>query len=274
MYNFSNMLSSACFDGSGAKKKMRGIDWEISRSSLAKIKKSPSYEECRKYACEDICANLTRSEGQSPFIIELPRGTKFNFMVRVGTEIFSPIGPNHPSSYLSQFFKRNYISFSIINNKNVSYYGLGGDILFAYDMTPEMICHVFPMDTDSDNQAIYEADLTEFPSLWLTLSDLNAATLKLRTYNQLSCRTKKEDGQIIRPSRIIAIDKINQEIESVAKAFGIGCTIIHPDKDAICETYDPFFPVKDRNSIIKTKKLFENLKKFYELDESKRMIPD
>ena len=199
------------------------------------------------------------------FISELPRGTKFSFLVRVGTNLSNP---NDPSTYFGQFENRNFISFSTIYNKNVSYYGLGGNILFAYNMSPELIAHIFPMDCDSDPNAINEEDITEFPSFWLTLHELNESTLKLKTYNQITCRTKC-NGKIIKPVRIIAIDSITPEAETIAKAFGIGCTIVHPNKNAICEKSDPFIPFIAENKR-KREAIFKNLKKMYSLEECQR----
>ena len=260
---FSDLSKGLYLASSSYKKKMRSKEWEISRSSLSKVKKSPTYNECREYACKDICLH-TQIEEQG-FISELPRGTKFSFLVRVGTNLSNP---NDPSTYFGQFENRNFISFSTIYNKNVSYYGLGGNILFAYNMSPELIAHIFPMDCDSDPNAINEEDITEFPSLWLTLHELNESTLKLKTYNQITCRTKC-NGKIIKPVRIIAIDSITPEVETIAKAFGIGCTIVHPNKNAICEKCDPFIPFIAENKR-KREAIFKNLKKMYSLEECQR----
>ena len=260
---FSDLSKGLYLASSSYKKKMRSKEWEISRSSLSKVKKSPTYNECREYACKDICLH-TQIEEQG-FISELPRGTKFSFLVRVGTNLSNP---NDPSTYFGHFENRNFISFSTIYNKNVSYYGLGGNILFAYNMSPELIAHIFPMDCDSDPNAINEEDITEFPSLWLTLHELNESTLKLKTYNQITCRTKC-NGKIIKPVRIIAIDSITPEAETIAKAFGIGCTIVHPNKNAICEKSDPFIPFIAENKR-KREAIFKNLKKMYSLEECQR----
>lgn len=260
---FSDLSKGLYLASSSYKKKMRSKEWEISRSSLSKVKKSPTYNECREYACKDICLH-TQIEEQG-FISELPRGSKFSFLVRVGTNLSNP---NDPSTYFGQFENRNFISFSTIYNKNVSYYGLGGNILFAYNMSPELIAHIFPMDCDSDPNAINEEDITEFPSLWLTLHELNESTLKLKTYNQITCRTKC-NGKIIKPVRIIAIDSITPEAETIAKAFGIGCTIVHPNKNAICEKSDPFIPFIAENKR-KREAIFKNLKKMYSLEECQR----
>ena len=261
--NSSKVLYLASSDGS-TKKKMRSKEWEISRSSLAKVQKNPTYKECREYACKDICLH-TQIEEQG-FVSELPRGSKFSFLVRVGTKLSNP---NDPSTYFGQFENRNFISFSTISNKNISFYGLGGNVLFAYNMSPDLIAHVFPMDCDSDPNAVNEEDITEFPSIWLTLHELNEATLRLKTYNQITCRTKC-NGKIIKPARIIAIDAITPEVETIARAFGIGCTIVHPNKNAICEKGDPFFSFIPENKS-KREAIFKELKKMYSLEERQRL---
>lgn len=240
--------------------KLKSTEWEISRSSLSKLKKNVSYDDCKFYACNDIANNLNHISLDLPFIIDLPKGSIFNFLVRVGTGLLTP---NDVETYYNQFSERDYISFSTISNKNVSHYGMGGNILFAYNITPDLIVHIFPMDCDSNCEASEESDITIYPSLWLTLKELNAATLKLKTYNQITCKTKK-DGQILKPCRIIAINKITDEILSIAKKFGIGITIVHPDKKAICETYDPFIPFQKKYES-KRKALFHELEKLYSL---------
>ena len=238
-------------------------NWEVSHSSLARKQENPSYNECRTYACEDIIKNLTHEQ-----VTELPKGSKFHFLVRVGTDMNCETGPNDPVTYFNQFKKRKYVSFSTINHKNVSYYGSGGNILFAYDIQPSLIAHIFPMDSDSRPNATQESEISRFPSLWLSLKDLTVATLKLKTYNQITCLTRGEDGEIIKPSRIIAIDEVNDEIKSVAESFGIGYTIVHPERKALCEHYDPFATelTTEPNITEKKQKLFKKLKELYSLE--------
>lgn len=259
---FEEFLSGASDIGQ-TKRKLKSVEWEISRSSLSKLKKNPTYDECKKYACEDIIKSLTYEGDDLPFITEISRGQPFNFLVRVGTDFAG--NPNDPEIYFKQFENRKFISFSTISNKNVSFYGLGGNVLFAYRIDPTLIAHVFPMDSDSDPYANDESQITELPSLWLTLKELNAVTLKLQTYNQVTCRTKDDHGKIIKPYRIIAIEKTNPEIEQIAKQFNIGCTVVHPNKNAVCETFDPFLPIQKEN-VRKAVNLINILKKKYGID--------
>lgn len=95
-----------------------------------------------------------------------------------------------PDNYYNQFYVGKYASFSIINSKNISHYGEGGNLLFAYNFSPSLISHIFPIDSDSDTTALLEDELTEFPSLWLTLSSLDDITFDLKTYNQITAMTK------------------------------------------------------------------------------------
>ena len=55
---FEEFLSGASDIGQ-TKRKLKSVEWEISRSSLSKLKKNPTYDECKKYACEDIIKSLT-----------------------------------------------------------------------------------------------------------------------------------------------------------------------------------------------------------------------
>ena len=259
---FENFSTDA-FEIGKPKQKLKSFEWEISRSSLAKLKRNPTYEECKKYSCEDIISSLIYEGENLPFITEIPKGKPFNFLIRVGTDITN--NPNDPGAYYKQFEDRKFISFSTIFNKNVSFYGLGGNILFAYRINPNIIAHIFPIDCDSDPYANDETQITELPSLWLTLKELNAITHNLQTYNQITCSTKDEKGEIIKPYRIIVIDKISRDIENIAKQFGIGCTIIHPNKNAICEKFDPFL-VLNKEDAKKAVILFNTLKKKYGID--------
>lgn len=260
-----NMTGQGQHFGLGSpKNKLKSVDWEISRSSLKQIKGgNPSYKECRDFACNDITAKLTQIPDNALFITEIPPGTNFSFLVRVGTDIRN--NPNNPNTYYRQFKEREYVSYSIISNKNISHYGIGGNILFAYNVPPESIAHIFPMDSDTDPIAKSEDELTEYPSLWYTLDDLNATTLKFKTYNQITCATK-HNGEIIKPFAVIAINKLDDYTKSVAEAFNIKCIIVHPNKSAICETFDPFFVLKKEDAK-NAREVFETLKKLYSISQ-------
>lgn len=210
-------------------------EWEVQNSTLAKISKTPvTYEICRKYACEDISSKLTRFPKNSPFIIEIPEGTEFHFVGRVDTGISG----DSPEAYYGTFERRDYISFSLINNKNVSHYK--GETFFLYDILPEDIAHIFPMDSDTNMFAKEEDDLTWFPSLWLDTENLDKLTYELGVYNQITCRTKR-NGKILKPFGIASFYELDTYIMKLAGIFGIKCVVIYPDNDAIDYREDVIF---------------------------------
>ena len=89
-------------------RKLKSNDWEIEHSSLAKIsKQNITYNEARKYACEDIVNNLTRLPALAPCdILEIPKNTKFNFIGRVNTNILGTT-PKHLYNDFGNDFNRN-----------------------------------------------------------------------------------------------------------------------------------------------------------------------
>ena len=109
---------------------------------------------------------------------------------------------------------------------------MGRKVFFVYNILPEDIAHIFPLDCDSITDADSEENLTPLPSLWLTMQDLNDVTNRLEVYNQITCKTKR-NGQILKPFAVIAFDELDEHTKKIAKNFGIGCIIVHPDKDAI-----------------------------------------
>ena len=208
---------------------LKSQEWEIQHSSLAKISEHKvTYEQCRRYACEDIVRNLTHLPDDFPFILEIPENEEFHFIGRVDTTCWAD---NNPTSYYKTFENRDFVAFSTINRKNISRYR-GRKVFFVYNILPEDIAHIFPLDCDSITDADSEEKLTPLPSLWLTLQDLNDVTTQLEVYDQITCKTKR-NGQILKPFAVIGFDELDEYIKKVAKDFGIGCIVVHPDKQAI-----------------------------------------
>ena len=218
--------------------------WEIRHSSLSKIHSGNlSYEDCRNYSCEDIVNNMTKFTEKLPFIVEIPESCEFHFIGRVDTTYGCQ---NRPKTYYNAFKTRNFISFSTINNRNISHYK--NRPFFVYNILPSDIVHVFPIDSDTDQRAKSEQDLTILPSLWLTLQDLNDLTLSFKVYDQITCKTKR-NGRIVKPFAIIAFNSLSNTIISIAKDFGISCIIVHPDKEAINYDRDLLYDYTMLNSI-------------------------
>ena len=204
-------------------------EWEIKHSSFAKLKQGEAtYSECRKFACRDIAKNTTKiPKRKVPFVIDIPKGTDFHFIGRVDT---SDKGSNHVKSYFQSFKYRTYISFSTVNKKNISTYN--GRLFFIYNICAEDIVHIFPTDSDTDIYAKSEKMLTAFPSLWITLKELEDLQNKFGTYSQVTCKTHRR-GNIIKPVAVLAIDNVSSYVKKIAEEFEVGIVVIHPDDDAI-----------------------------------------
>ncbi len=201
-------------------------EWEAEHSSLARIAKgSFTYQQCREHACNSIASGLTRIDEEVP-IVEIPKGVDFHFIGRVDTEWHK----NDPPTYYGSFERRTYASFSTICRRNISHFHNG--VFFIYDIHPEDIVHIFPMDSNTETLVSDEKNLTKLPSLWLTLNDLEELTAELGVYNQVTCRTKR-NGQIIKPIAVAAFDEVTEEILQIAKNFGVKVILIHADSDAI-----------------------------------------
>lgn len=202
-------------------------EFEVKKSSLGKINQNARYEECRKHACEDIIRNLTHISEDMPDVIEIPKRENFHFIGRVDTNGF---GGDTPDVYYSSFEERDFVSFSIINKRNISHYE--GEIFYVYNLMPEDIVHIFPVDSNTDMLAKHEEELTIVPSLWITLKELEEVTQYLGVYNQITCKTKRK-GSIIKPIGIITFDEDQTKAKMVARRFGIKIIKIHPNKNAI-----------------------------------------
>lgn len=217
---------------------LKSKEWEVRKSTLAKISdKEVTYEEGRRYACEDIVSKLTKISTLHQTFIDIPKGNEFHFIGRVDTNIYS----NDPERYYKSFKNRSFASFSTINNKNISRY-LGG-VFFAYDIMPEDIVHIFPADSSTIKDAKKEEELTRIPSLWLSLDELEALTLNLGVYNQITCKTKR-NGKIIKPSAVVAFGNRSTLPYTVAEKFNIPCIRVNPDDDAIEYTNDLLYDKK------------------------------
>lgn len=219
-----------------SKYEQKRLEWEIAHSSLAKKignSEISSYDLCRKYACSDIVKNLTHVNTNGESIIEIPKSTEFHFIGRVDTNI-GYYREYEPFNYYRTFKERNFISFSIINNSNISHYR--GKVFFVYDILPQDIVHIFPTDSFIYTDAILEKKLTHIPSLWITLKELENLSLKMRVYNQITCKTKR-NGKILKPFAVISFGdfdfKQGKTPQEVANRFGIPCIRVYPNENAV-----------------------------------------
>lgn len=234
--------------------------WEIEHSSLYKqtlIQKMIirnlilTKKDCKEFACTDIVSKLTPIN-TSEFLTEIPAGSKFCFLARVDTSKSS----YDRVMYYKQFEERNYIAFSTITEENISHYqNANTDFMLAYDIPAEAIVHIFPCDSDTYTKADNECALTRFPSLWLSLEELNKITKKLGVYNQITCKTKHEN-KILKPKAVIAFDTASEKAIKVAKHFNINCIVVHPKEKAISYTRDVMV---DRRKFAEVSKKMEEM---------------
>lgn len=226
------------------RKRAKSKKWEVKNSSLGRMtNQKATYDKCREYACTDITSKLTHiKKSNVPCIVEIPANSEFHFIGRVNTKQ----GKVTKKTYYETFEKRNFVGFSTISNRNISRYK--GEVFFVYDIYPDDIVHIFPADSDTKTDAENEQDLTYLPSLWLDLQDLESITNQLKVYNQITCKTKR-NGEIIKPIAILAIEKIDDNIQKLANEFETSIIVIHPDEDAITYTGDLLYDKEQFNLV-------------------------
>ncbi len=206
----------------------RNEEWETEHSSLGQKNAYAKYYRCRKYVCMDISQKTWCDIPQGCGIFEIPKGTEWHFIGRVDTTGWAGSNPDY---YFRDFENREFVGFSTISNKNISRYMKTG-AFFIYNIMPDDIAHIFPMDSDTKKHVEVESELSGLPSLWLTLDELEAIKNKIGCYDQITCRTKR-NGKIIKPVAVVAYDNVSEEIEEIAYAFGVPILLTHPDENVI-----------------------------------------
>ncbi len=207
------------------------IEWEINHSTFAqKIKLNATYEECRNYSCQDISRRTNQSFifEDKDTVIELPFGTDFHFIGRVDTNVTTQ--PYKRQHYYEVMQKRTFASFTTINKKNISRHR--GRPFLIYNILPQDIVHVFPIDSDTSAYSKTELELSALPSWWLSLNELEKLSWRFGMYNQVTCKTKR-NGEVIMPIAVAAFESITEDILQVAKTMEVGIVLVHPEKDAI-----------------------------------------
>lgn len=220
---------------------MKQESWLIQHSSLVKrclatrvqLEKFPTFDECWKYAC-DCISNGTRLQRVPRVgeVVEVNGEQSFHFMVRVDTTVQIIVDGTTitPKVYYKTFESREFVSFSTIWQDNVSHYM--GSPLFVYNINPEDIVHIFPMDSSTFMYAKYSKDLTNAPPLLLDLKDIDNLSTEMGCYPQITCRTKR-NGKIIKPVAIAVLNNITSEDVKIAESFGLGIFRIITSNKAI-----------------------------------------
>ena len=233
-----------------------GKQWEIEHSTLYKqtiiqkmLANNLTYEQCRLFSQIDISSKTTKINTSKP-ILEISTDEKFCFLGRVDTSLSCSYNKHN---YYQDFATREFIAFSTITNENISHYvnDHASNIMFGYYVPAEAIVHVFPADSNTWTKATREEKLTEMPSLWWSLDELNEFTKLLKTYNQVTCKTKI-NGEILKPAVLIVFDELTDRAKSIADDFGLNIILIHTNKNIINYNDDI---MKDKTKLSKVSKI-------------------
>ncbi len=199
-------------------------EWERQHSTLFQADNTANLSQCRMYSRKSIVNGLTKISIEKGEVVEIT--DNFHLLGRVNTVVIS----DAPEYYFKAFQERDFISFSTICNTNVSRFK--GKPFFLYDLIPNDIVHVFPMDANTNIYAMNVNHLTILPSLWITLEELERITYQFRAYNQVTARTKRQ-STIIYPYAVAAFGEVDEKIQKIASAFELGIVLLHPDKNAV-----------------------------------------
>ena len=188
------------------------------------------YHVCRTYATKSIVDGLypLNKLDHKQRVIYL-KGT-YNILIRVvnGDNIIS-----------SDQTSKDFWDFTLLNEKNWSHYKNG--IMYAYynGITPDMIAHIYPIDSLS-RPAKYESFQTDRINLLLDSEDLNMRSLEEKTYSNLCIRIKNQ-GQVLKPACIICTEKLDPISEQRADEEGLQIIVLERTRDDIVENNEDIY---------------------------------
>ncbi len=222
-------------------------DFERAISSYAT--ECDSVGQMKTRAVGDMLASLTTIDFNGRNKIQVR--DKFKFLARVNT---TPNGRCSMQELIKQSTEREYLSYSIITDENISRYKSNDSFMLIYeDMPAEAVVHMCPIDSDTDTKANNELNLTGYPSFWYSPKEFDNLTNKIGLYNQVTCKTRIGD-KIILPTAILTFKNVKPDATLISKSLGIPIVVAFPQKNAI--NYQG-----DLNENV----YFNNPKKFYHL---------
>lgn len=208
--------------------------FELLTSSLRKNGNPDcTLEQAKQFSIADILSHITKLpapiSNQSATIQKLAPDVPFSFIARVDT---SGNGSYSAQEIIKQSSSRQYLSYSLVTNKNISHYKTKYPFMLVYNIPPEAIAHIFPADSDTNPYATKDSEISGLPSTWLTFDELTNITNQIGMYNQISCKTQI-NGQPLLPSAILAFNTAGVLEKNAATALNLPIILVHPNKDAI-----------------------------------------
>lgn len=183
------------------------------------------YEKCYRYATESIISSLYPLNNLTKKITYID-AAKYNILCRVQTAWDLP-------DLDESFHKRMFCGFSILTQDNFSHYP--GDILHGYysKVTPDLIAHIYPIDSLSQSWARYKKDISEKTNMLLDIDDLNSLTYANKTYNQLTMWTKTKEKKIITDDAIICPGDVDNKSLNYAYKYNKNILVLTRNKNTI-----------------------------------------
>ncbi len=179
--------------------------WEMSHSSLSLVKDDCTYYDVKNYSLRNIVGHLTRVKNKNDLVLL----NDFKFICRVSDSLESEY------KYLNEV---NYARFSTITSNNVS--RNKNKIIFIYDILPSDIVHIFPLSTPINDKSNESDNVSLVPSLWLKYQDLAKIRNKLQTYDEIICKTKR-NNQVLKPFAILDFNIFNKNNYDLARYYNL-----------------------------------------------------
>ncbi len=191
------------------------------------------YYKCRNYATRDIIDALYPVDQLENSIQHIDCATeKFYILSRVRTEFESPTIEENAAT-------RTYLSFTLSSHLNLSHYP--GKVWFGYrtGITPDMIGLIYPHDADTRSWARNRQELGAWREILVDHEDLEAASVNLNTYSQLSIKASSTTTHTpITPDCILCIDNVDDESLRTHEEQALPVLILHPSHQTICHIHD------------------------------------
>ena len=209
------------------------------------------YKKAREYACTSIISHLNNFNGMDAGKVYHLDCKKDHFF------ILARVRTNYEKSTIEETAKeRDYLSFSILTEKNLSHYP--GRVLYGYQgISPQMIGFIYHHDADTYAYATTRLELSELPEELLDIEDLCNGALSEKTYCELSIQSKiiTYTGPIMKtdvlfPSVVVSVDAPTHDDLLAATQRKLPILVLHRSPKTIMNIHDMFFTQELSNPML------------------------
>lgn len=203
------------------------------------------YQKCRNYATESIVKSLYPvNELKTPVRHLYCAKNKFCLLTRVRTNYEAPTLEETAE-------QRTYLSYSLVNEKNLSHFP--GLVWYGFrtGITPAMIGIISPYDADTRSWAENRLELGIEKDYLLDAEDLLSASTDIPTYSQISIKSNSVtySGPIVtrtpvKPDCVLCVNFIDEVSQRAAHDQKLPILVLHTSPTTICRIHD-FFSTKE-----------------------------